>query len=185
MQQESQHFNNSATSAASPLPGSAAIRSVSQREKCQILAKKGFLVAKNITSGLILLVYSAEFRLGVLLHLPLNSGSVSSGVDTQDQTFAKSAMALILSEFETLGVSRNHLLTYVIGGSATDVLPEVSKLTVQRTLWSYGLPLSASDLGGQLLRSIWMDVENGRTIVRSEPLPGSHISIQSPLKAAS
>jgi len=184
MQKESQHFNNSAPSAPSPLPRAAAIQSASQREKCQILAKKGFLVAKNITSGLVLLVYSAEFQLGVLLHLPVGVPA-SSSADSQDQTFTKSAMALILSEFETLGVSRNHLLTYVIGGSATDALPENSKLAVQRTLWSYGLPLSASDLGGKLIRSVWMDVENGRTIVRSEPIPGSDLSIHSPLKAAS
>jgi chemotaxis receptor (MCP) glutamine deamidase CheD len=185
MQQEPSHFERSAPSAPSPLPRTAAIQSASPREKCQILAKKGFLVAKNVTSGLVLLIYSAEFQLGVLIHLPVASGPASVGADAQHQAFTKSAMALILSEFESLGVSRSRLLTYVIGGSATDAAPEISKLTVQRTLWSYGLPLSASDLGGQLLRSIWMDVENGRTIVRSEPLPSSHLSIHSPLKAAS
>jgi len=183
MQQELPHLKTYASSAPSPLPRTAAIQSVSQREKCQILAKKGFLVAKNVTSGLILLVYSAEFQLGVLVHLP--TASAASGTDTQHQAFTKSAMALILSEFETLGVSRNHLLTYVIGGSAEDALPEVSKITVQRTLWNYGLPLSASDLGGKLSRSIWMDVENGRTIVRSEPIPASPLSLHSPLQAAS
>jgi chemotaxis receptor (MCP) glutamine deamidase CheD len=184
MPPESPYLKNSAPPAPSPLPRTAAIQAGSQGEKCQILAKKGFLVAKNVTSGLILLIYCAEFQLGVLLHLPVTSPA-SSGPDTQHQAFTKSAMALILSEFESLGVTRNHLLTYVIGGSETGALPEVSKLTVQRILWSYGLPLSASDLGGKLMRSIWMDVENGRTIVRSETIPASHLSIHPPLKAAS
>jgi chemotaxis receptor (MCP) glutamine deamidase CheD len=185
MQKESQNFQNSASSVASPLPGAACLQSASQREKCQILAKKGFLVARNVTSRLVLLVYSNEFQLGVLIHLPSPSAAAFPGADTQDQVFAKSAVALILSEFETLGVSRNNLLTYVIGGSQVDIIPEVSKLAVQRVLWGYGLPLSASDLGGKLVRSIWMDVETGRTIVRSEPIADVEFSQHSPLKAAS
>jgi chemotaxis receptor (MCP) glutamine deamidase CheD len=158
MQKESRYQTSSAPAEVRPLPAHP------DREKCQILAKKGFLVARNTTSGLVLLVYSKEFQLGVLLHLPV------PGLDTQDQTFAKSAIAMILAEFETLGVPRKDLLTYVIGGSATDTLPEISRLTVQRILWTHGLPLSACDLGGRQIRSIWMDVETGRTIVRSEPI---------------
>ena len=38
-------------------------------KKCQILVKKGFLSARDLTSDLALLVYSQEFQLGVLLHL--------------------------------------------------------------------------------------------------------------------
>jgi chemotaxis receptor (MCP) glutamine deamidase CheD len=170
MQQESNYAKNAAPATVTPLPGTASLHPASDREKCKILAKKGFLVARNTTSGLVMLIYSKEFQLGVLLHLPLPGSTV---VDSAAQIFAKSAIAMILAEFETLGVRRRDLLTYVIGGSATDTLPEVSKLTVQRALWSHGLSLSACDLGGSQLRSIWMDVESGRTIVRSEPMANS------------
>ncbi len=184
MKNESIRNHLSASKVPSELPGTAFMPGGCQREKCQILAKKGFLVARNVTSGLVLLLYSAEFQLGVLLHVPVSSGHAPAGPDSPDQAFTKSAIALIRAEFETLGVSRNDLLTYVIGGSGGDA-PEVSKLAVQRTLWGYGLPLSAWDLGGKLVRSIWMDVENGRTIVRSEPIARSEMSLQSPLQAAS
>ena len=138
--------------------------------RCQILAKKGFLTVRDVTSGVALLLYSQEFRLGVLLQL---SSSCDLGVPAAHDDvdgFAKPALALILSEFETLGVTKTELLTYAIGGSAQDGAPEASALALRRALWDYGLVLSASDLGGHQVRSIWMDVESGRTIIRSQPL---------------
>ena len=137
------------------------------RPPCQILAKKGFITARNITSGVAILVYSREFQLGVLFHLPTDDAESPS---SEDQAFAKSAMSMILSEFQTLGVRSGDLLTYAIGGSAIDGKNEASAVDVRRTLWSHGLSLSAADLGGHQVRSIWMDVESGRTIIRSQPI---------------
>jgi chemotaxis receptor (MCP) glutamine deamidase CheD len=154
-------------------------------EKCQILAKKGFLNAKRITTGLVLLVYSQGFQLGVLLHLPSLNSSNTAGIDSQEQAFAKAAIAMILAEFETLGVSRNELVTYAIGGSASEGTREVTKLAMKRALWSYGLPLSACDLGGKQIRSVWMDVESGRIIVRSEPMLKNAFPVGAPLPVAS
>lgn len=152
---------------------------VKPRLPCQILAKKGYLTARGLTSGVALLVYSAEFQLGVLFHLP-----PFDIVQAEDQSYAKSAMAMILAEFQTLGVSHRDLLTYAIGGSAIDGKPEVTTLMVRRALWNHGLSLTSGDLGGTQSRSIWMDVETGRTIIRSEPLtkkavPAAEISVAS------
>jgi chemotaxis receptor (MCP) glutamine deamidase CheD len=133
---------------------------------CQILAKKGFLTARNLTSGVALLVYSRDFQLGVLLHL----AGFDEGPRIDDQTFTKSAMAMILNEFQTLGVRRRDLLTYAVGGSAQGGKAEASPVVLRRLLWRYGLALSASDLGGRQSRSVWMDVETGRIIIRSEHL---------------
>jgi chemotaxis receptor (MCP) glutamine deamidase CheD len=148
-------------------------------QRCQILVKKGFLKAQNITSGLVLLAYSKEFKLGVLLHLP------SANDDSSRQAFAQSAVPMILSEFEALGVARSELVTYVVGGSATDSAPSISKLAAKRLLWNYGLLLSACDLGGHQIRSVWMDVESGRTIVRSESLLPDGSAVEAPVFLAS
>jgi chemotaxis receptor (MCP) glutamine deamidase CheD len=193
MQQESQSVTSSDPVATNTLPAASVVEPVFRREKCQILAKKGFLVARNMTGGLVLLVYSKEFQLGVLLQLPLpasQGGPGSPDADSQGRAFAKSAIAMILAEFESLGVVRKELMTYVIGGSATDDLPEVQKLAVQRTLWGYGLSLSACDLGGEQVRSVWMDVASGRTIIRSHSMTASlmtdgSLATQSPLPVAS
>ncbi len=134
--------------------------------RCKILAKKGFLSARNLTTGIALLLYSREFQLGVLFHLPL--GSESPVLDSDDQVFAHSAMAMILREFQALGVRKQDLITYAVGGSSRDGESAAIKTMVRRTLWNHELTLCASDLGGQQMRSIWLDVENGRTIVRSE-----------------
>lgn len=138
-------------------------------ERCKILAKKGFLSARNITNGVALLLYSREFQLGVLLNLPLSDDA--SVVESDEYVFAQSAMALILTEFQTLGVRKKQLVSYAVGGSCAEGATENTKVLVQRTLWRHGLTLSASDLGGQQTRSIWMDVETGRTIIRSERMP--------------
>lgn len=151
-------------------PANSAGPSPSRRngEKCQILVKKGFLTAKNVTSDVTLLLYSKEFQLGVLFHLP-PFGATGKSV-TDGDTFAKTALAMILAEFESLGVAKADLVTYAIGGSAAEGNPEVRAVSVRRALWSHGLVLSACDLGGYQRRSIWMDVESGRTIIRSEPI---------------
>lgn len=151
------------------------------RLPCQILAKKGFLTARDLTSGVALLVYSSEFQLGVLFHLP----SFDEAVHVEDQSFAKAAMAMILAEFQTLGVRRRDLTTYAIGGSAVDGKPEVTHVMVRRALWSHGLSLSASDLGGKQSRSIWMDVETGRIIIRTEPLKKKTVPSATEISVAS
>jgi chemotaxis receptor (MCP) glutamine deamidase CheD len=156
-----------------PAPLSGA-NSPIQNQKCQILAKKGFLIAKNLTSGVALLVYSKEFRLGVLLHLP--SFSTPASLETEAQSFSRSAIALILSEFQALGVSGADLLTYAVGGSESGETSELSNATLKRTLRDQGITLSACDLGGHQSRSIWMDVENGRTIIRSQALKKSALT---------
>lgn len=140
-------------------------------KKCQILAKKGFLCAKDLTSDLALLLYSPEFQLGVLLHLSPSGGFGLPIIDGEVDAFAKPALGMILQEFETLGVARKDLLTYVVGGSAAAGLVETLGISVRRMLWNYGLVLSAHDLGGNQIRSIWMDVESGRTIIRSQAMP--------------
>jgi chemotaxis receptor (MCP) glutamine deamidase CheD len=161
------------------------------RPPCQILTKKGFLTARNLTSGVALLIYSREFQLGVLFPLsdiPLSNIGDGLQLETQvdeTQSFTKSGIAMILTEFQTLGVRRRELLTYAIGGSAVDGKPEVTTVMIRRTLWKHGLSLTASDLGGNQVRSLWMDVETGRTIIRSEPIiqqahsPAAEVSVAS------
>jgi chemotaxis receptor (MCP) glutamine deamidase CheD len=161
------------------------VPSAGEREKCQILAKKGFLVARNTTTEMVLLVYSKEFQLGVLLHLGEPSAQVAGSMDGHDQAFTKTAIAMILSEFETLGVSRSDLNAYVIGGSATETAPAASKSCLQRMLWNHGLSLTGCDLGGRQVRSIWMDVETGRTIIRSEAMSKSSFSGGASISVAS
>lgn len=142
-------------------------------ERCKILAKKGYLSARNITSGIAVLLYSREFQLGVLLNMPV--GDDSALPDSDEHIFAQSAMAMILTEFQTLGVRKQDLVTYAIGGSCVAGDTGGAQSLVKRTLWSHGLKLSASDLGGEQIRSIWMDVETGRTIIRSERMQ-SHVA---------
>jgi chemotaxis receptor (MCP) glutamine deamidase CheD len=151
-------------------PANSAEASTSQRtgDKCQILVKKGFLTAKNVTSGVTLLLYSKEFQLGVLFNLPPFGATGRSEMD--GDTFAKTALTMVLAEFKSLGVAKADLVTYVIGGSAAEGKPEVQAARARRALWSHGLVLSACDLGGYQRRSIWMDVQSGRTIIRSEPI---------------
>jgi|GEM_PF-4174829 len=154
-------------------------------ERCKILAKKGFLTLKNVTSGLAVLVYSQQFQLGVLFQLPASYGDPSAEFVSEDHLFAKSAMAMILAEFQSLGVRKQDLLTYAIGGSAVDEAAEASAEQVRTNLWSHGLTLTASDLGGHQVRSIWMDIENGRTIIRSEPIAAAAKTQSEPLAVAS
>jgi len=135
----------------------------SQSHRCKVLAKKGFLTLKNVTSSLAVLLYSSDFQLGALFHLP----APQAGLLSEELSFANSAMTMILTEFQSLGVRKEDVVTYAIGGSATEDTQAVSAAMVRDTLSTHGLTLTASDLGGRQTRSIWMDVETGRTIIRS------------------
>jgi chemotaxis receptor (MCP) glutamine deamidase CheD len=154
-------------------------------EKCQILVKKGFLTARNVTTGVALIVYSSEFQLGVLLHLPPLCTPDLADLNFQGDAFAKTALTMILAEFESLGVAKSDLLIYAIGGSAADGMPAVSKAAARRALSRYGLGLSACDLGGHQMRSVWLDVQSGRTIIRSGPISMGGAQSESPLSVAS
>lgn len=181
------HLIQSSTSTGQPQSTASVTSQALPRtnEKSQILAKKGFLTARNLTSSIALLVYSEEFQLGVLLHLPSLALPGKPGDTHEGDAFSKPALSMILAEFEALGVAKTDLLTYAIGGSAMDGTPETASTLVRRMLWSHGLVLSACDLGGNQIRSIWMDVENGRTIIRSHPIPKSSAQGVDPLSVAS
>lgn len=156
-----------------------------ENQRCQILAKKGFLSARGLSAGLAIILYSRQFQLGVLLHLTPPSGAESGKTNWGSDGFAKSAMAMILAEFDTLGVSKHELLTYVIGGAATETQAAASEVCIRRSLWNLGLVPSACDVGGCQLRSVWLDVESGRIIVRSGSTEQGMLRSQESLVAAS
>jgi chemotaxis receptor (MCP) glutamine deamidase CheD len=136
-------------------------------QRCQILAKKGFLSARGLSSSLAIIIYSRQFQLGVLLHLSAPGGADARRLPWAEDGFAKSAMAMILAEFGTLGVSKEELVTYAVGGATTEDQPPVTEVAIKRALWHLGLVPSACDVGGFQSRSVWLDVESGRIIVRS------------------
>ena len=154
-------------------------------QRCQILAKKGFLSARDLSAGVAIILYSRQFQLGVLLHLSSLSGAESGKASWSSDGFAKSAMAMILAEFGTLGVAKDELVTYVVGGAATDGQPAVSEVGVRRAMWNLGLVPSACDVGGRQLRSVWLDVESGRIIVRSVSTEQEMLRSQEALGTAS
>jgi chemotaxis receptor (MCP) glutamine deamidase CheD len=164
-------------------PSAPASEVSGENEKCKILATKGFLIARNLTSDVAILVHSNEFQLGAMLHLNSPGKEESENVVAGD-AFAKSALAMILAEFETLGVTRTSLNTYAIGGSVADGFPGVTDSAMRSALAQYGLSPSNCDLGGTQMRSVWLDVETGRIIVRSQPI-ASALPAEAPLSLAS
>ena len=166
------------------LKSSGVLISPHENSRCQIMIKKGFLTAKNITSDVVLLLYSLEFQLGVLLPLPLFSNDQASETSGEERAYMQSAMAMILNEFRTLGVKKRELLVYAVGGAEAGETVATSDLAVKSALWAHSLALSASDLGGNQARSVWMDVETGRIIIRSERIL-KQVKTLEPLRAAS
>ena len=152
--------------------------------RCQILTKKGFLTARNLTSGVVLLLYSEKFQLGVLLHLGAVETATTSPKVLVNDEFSAPALSMLLSEFKSMGVRNKDLHVYVIGGS-TDGEGPAFDVQVRRALWALELVPKACDLGGKLNRSVWMDVESGRVIVRSKTIVDVALESSEPISVAS
>jgi chemotaxis receptor (MCP) glutamine deamidase CheD len=122
---------------------------------CKIAHAHGRMIARNLSSELLLVLYADKCKLGKMVRF----------YDDPVQTaFAETALGMFFKELPGLGLQKSDLRLHAIGG-----LTATSRCFTYMRRWlrSVNIPLAGTDLATDQARSVWLVLDSGHLIVRS------------------
>jgi chemotaxis protein CheD len=128
----------------------------------------------GVGSCIVTCLYSESMKVGVLLHymLPRLEKDTSN-----PYRYADTAISTVLKELATHGIDRHGLKAKVVGGGQMfanlAVTESIGKKNIDETyrlLRTLGIPIMASDVGGNVGRSVIFDLTTGAVTVTKPAL---------------
>ena len=132
-------------------------------------------------------IYDPVERIGAMVHVMLPSSSIDPvKAAVNPCMFVDTGVKNLFLESYRAGAKRNRLIVYAAGGACANGLEQddyfqIGKrnVTVLRSLlWKNGIILKNSDFGGNLARTMSLDIATGQVAIRingtSEVLSGDH-----------
>ncbi|TLM98378.1 MAG: chemotaxis protein CheD [Actinobacteria bacterium] len=133
------------------------------------------LVTYSLGSCLGLALHDPVAGVAGLLHamMPLSSANKDKAAENPAMYVDTGAQALLQKLFDQ-GASRANL-TAKVAGAASQLdadglfrIGERNYAVVRKVLWKNGILIAAEDVGGSVSRTLYLDVETGRTLIKSE-----------------
>jgi chemotaxis protein CheD len=135
------------------------------------------LVTYSLGSCIGVCLYDSALHLGGMLHYQLPSSTMDPGrAHDKPFMFADTGMAILMDRLVTMGANRKRMQVKVAGGANMATGPQgfdIGKrnyLAIRKILWSHGMFIDSEDVGGNLARSMYMDLADGAVTLRSNGL---------------
>ncbi len=133
------------------------------------------LVTYSLGSCLGVTVFDPETGVGGLIHcmLPLSKIDPRKAA-ARPAMFVDTGVPALLQAVYDLGANRRNLLVKAAGGGSPLGPDEIFKIgqrnfeVLGKVLWKNGLDLRAQCVGGSQARTLALDLQSGRTIVRTD-----------------
>ena len=148
--------------------------------------RRDVLITHALGSCIGLTLFDPDAGVGALLHaqMPLSSASPERACHTPAM-YVDSGVAYVLEHVLALGATRGTLVACVAGGAQHFVEGDVFEIgrrnytVVRKMLWKNGILIAGQDVGGQVTRTLVLDMASGRTTLRvagtdRDLYPGSH-----------
>jgi chemotaxis protein CheD len=135
------------------------------------------LITYALGSCLGITVYDFRLKRAGLLHCMLPDSSIDRNKAAGNPClYVDSGMKILLNDFYRNGSSKNNLIIRVAGGSSSKVNDEEdffkighrNFVSLRKYLWNEGLMLKAYDIGGYGSRTVTLEVENGKMLIKSK-----------------
>jgi chemotaxis protein CheD len=119
-------------------------------------------------------IYDPIIKVGGMIHIMLPSKLIATGSDNPAK-FADTGVPLLLKEIERLGALKSRLLVKIVGGAemfkmdGQDDRVRIGARNIQAVetvCEQLGLVIVASSVGGDIGKSITLDLESGLVYVR-------------------
>jgi len=115
-----------------------------------------------------LVVWDRVLKGGGMIHIALPEAQINSD-KARDKPgyFADTGLPLLFADLKKLGANRNTCWVKLIGGSSildennTFDIGRRNALAVKKYLWKIGLALNAEDIGGNISRTVALNVASG------------------------
>jgi chemotaxis protein CheD len=134
----------------------------------------GALITYALGSCIALVAWDPVRRLGGMIHYMLPSASVSATkAEEKPAMFADTGIPLLLERMGAIGCRRT-LVLKAAGGAArwndggTFDIGRRNFVALRKLLWQQGLLLTAQDVGGTCTRTVRLELDTGRTVVRTD-----------------
>jgi chemotaxis protein CheD len=135
---------------------------------CRVSASPDAEIATYALGSCIgLAVYDRRARAGGLLHFMLPDSSIAAQGERNPYKFADTGIARLLEEICALGASRRRLETWAAGaanmldGPGAFEIGKRNHQALRRLLWKSGLLLAGEAVGGNVSRSVRLDIATG------------------------
>ena len=135
------------------------------------------LITYALGSCLGITVYDFKLKKAGLLHSMLPDSSIDRNKAVGNPyMYVDSGMKALLDNFYKSGSRKNNLIIRAAGGSSSKVNEEDdffkighrNFLSLRKYLWNEGLMLKAYDVGGYGSRTVTLEVENGKMLIKSQ-----------------
>lgn len=132
------------------------------------------LVTYALGSCIAVLIYDPVTRVGGLLHYMLPESSLDqTKAQKNPYMFADTGIPLLFQNAYKLGAVRNRLLVHVLGGaqiiSASDSfnIGKRNHMVLRKIFWKAGILVQHEEVGGTQSRTVRLELETGRIVMRS------------------
>jgi len=135
------------------------------------------LITYALGSCLGITVYDFKLKRAGLLHCMMPDSSIDRDKAAGNPClYVDTGMKTLLDSFYRRGSRKNDLIIRVAGGSSSKVNEEEdffqigrrNFVSLRKYLWDEGLMLKAYDVGGYGSRTVTLEVENGKMLIKSK-----------------
>ncbi len=131
------------------------------------------IVTYALGSCIAITIYDPQAAVGGLLHYMLPEASLNQERAGQNPfTFADSGIPILFRKAYELGASKNRLMVYAVGGAQVMADQEMfnigkrNHLALRKLLWKAGVMLQGEAVGGNVSRTVRLEMSSGRVLVR-------------------
>ena len=135
------------------------------------------LITYALGSCLGITVYDLRLKRAGLLHVMMPDSSIDHNKAAGNPfLYVDSGMRAMMEDFYRHGSRKNDLIIKVAGGSSSKVNEEEdffqigrrNFVSLRKYMWDEGLMLKAHDVGGYGSRTVTMEVETGKMLIKSK-----------------
>jgi chemotaxis protein CheD len=135
------------------------------------------LITYALGSCLGVTVYDFKLKRGGLLHCMMPDSSIDKiKAAGNPSLYVDSGMKVLMNNFYRNGSRKNDLIIRVAGGSSSKENEEEdffqigrrNLVSLRKYLWNEGLMLRAYDVGGYGSRTVTLEVDNGKMLVKAK-----------------
>ena len=135
------------------------------------------LVTYSLGSCIGVCLYDPALHVGGMLHYQLPTSTMEpSRAQEKPFMFADTGMKLLVDKLLSMGVNKKRMQIRLAGGATMSTGPQgfdIGKrnyLAIRKILWSNGMIIDAEDVGGNVARSLYLDMADGTVTIRSNGL---------------
>ena len=132
------------------------------------------IVTYALGSCVAVAIHDPVTRVGGMLHLMLPESSLDSAkAERNPYMFADTGIPLLFRQAYAAGAEKKRLVVRIAGGAqvmdsnGTFNIGKRNCLTVKKLLWKAGVMIHAESVGGNVSRTVRLEVDSGRCLMRT------------------